>query len=129
MDCPVCKDPMIIMELAHVEIDHCLTCRGVWLDAGELQELLGTAEHVTALLDSLRPDRETTEKPRRCPISRKRMEKVRSRTSGRIADSTTSTAGPAGSAASASCSMLSGSSGASSISIVGIPMVPAIRSA
>ena len=40
MDCPVCKDAMIVMELNEVEIDHCLSCSGIWLDAGELELLL-----------------------------------------------------------------------------------------
>ena len=44
MDCPVCKNAMITLELEQVEVDHCLECRGIWLDAGELELLLGDAE-------------------------------------------------------------------------------------
>ncbi len=40
MDCPVCKSAMITLELAKVEIDYCTGCKGVWLDAGELEMLL-----------------------------------------------------------------------------------------
>ncbi|MEJ2196939.1 MAG: zf-TFIIB domain-containing protein [Ignavibacteriaceae bacterium] len=39
MFCPVCKEPMIILELNEVEIDYCPSCSGIWLDAGELELL------------------------------------------------------------------------------------------
>jgi len=34
MDCPVCKNAMITLELSEVEIDYCADCGGIWLDAG-----------------------------------------------------------------------------------------------
>ena len=37
--CPVCREPMVALQLEGVEIDHCLACRGTWLDAGELEQL------------------------------------------------------------------------------------------
>jgi len=41
MKCPVCKEPDLIMsERQGVEIDYCPTCRGVWLDRGELDKIL-----------------------------------------------------------------------------------------
>ncbi|MBN3755570.1 hypothetical protein G3N95_21690 [Paraburkholderia sp. Tr-20389] len=41
MKCPVCKTPDLLMtERQGVEIDYCPTCRGVWLDRGELDKLL-----------------------------------------------------------------------------------------
>lgn len=40
MDCPVCRDAMVVFERDEVEIDHCLGCRGIWLDAGELYEVI-----------------------------------------------------------------------------------------
>ena len=40
MDCPVCKNAMIVLELDEVEVDYCADCRGVWLDSGELELLL-----------------------------------------------------------------------------------------
>ena len=43
MDCPVCKNLMITLELDEVEIDHCLDCGGIWLDSGELEQLIGNA--------------------------------------------------------------------------------------
>lgn len=41
MKCPVCKTPDLLMaERQSIEIDYCPTCRGVWLDRGELDKLL-----------------------------------------------------------------------------------------
>lgn len=38
--CPVCQEPMAVLEWRGLEIDHCLACGGCWLDAGELSLLL-----------------------------------------------------------------------------------------
>lgn len=41
MKCPVCKSPDLLMaERQSIEIDYCPTCRGVWLDRGELDKLI-----------------------------------------------------------------------------------------
>lgn len=41
MQCPVCKDPqLVIADRQGIEIDYCPTCRGVWLDRGELDKLI-----------------------------------------------------------------------------------------
>ncbi|AUT62348.1 zf-TFIIB domain-containing protein [Paraburkholderia terrae] len=41
MKCPVCKIPDLLMtERQNIEIDYCPTCRGVWLDRGELDKLV-----------------------------------------------------------------------------------------
>ena len=37
--CPVCREPMVAFQLQGVEIDHCVTCQGTWLDAGELEQI------------------------------------------------------------------------------------------
>ena len=54
MDCPVCKNAMITLELADVEIDYCTDCGGIWLDAGELEMLLGEPEKARQLHDVLK---------------------------------------------------------------------------
>ncbi len=36
MNCPACGKPMAILEYKGVELDFCLSCRGCWLDWGEL---------------------------------------------------------------------------------------------
>jgi Zn-finger nucleic acid-binding protein len=76
MDCPVCKNAMITLELRDVEIDYCTDCSGIWLDAGELELLLGEPVKATRLLDSFKIDSRSTEKTRKCPICRKKMHKV-----------------------------------------------------
>ena len=77
MKCPVCQEAMIVLELADVEIDYCLTCGGAWLDSGELELLLDSEASRDAVLTSFHPDGASKEKPRRCPICLKMMEKVR----------------------------------------------------
>lgn len=44
MLCPVCKTVELKMtERQGIEIDYCPTCRGVWLDRGELDKLIERA--------------------------------------------------------------------------------------
>lgn len=45
MLCPVCKTNLSLAERQGVEIDYCPTCRGVWLDRGELDKLIALAPH------------------------------------------------------------------------------------
>lgn len=41
MKCPVCPDAtLVIADRQGIEIDYCPTCRGVWLDRGELDKLI-----------------------------------------------------------------------------------------
>lgn len=41
MRCPMCKDVDLVMsERSGVEIDYCPSCRGVWLDRGELDKII-----------------------------------------------------------------------------------------
>ena len=47
MDCPVDGSTLVMSERQGIEIDYCPTCRGVWLDRGELDKIIersGTAE-------------------------------------------------------------------------------------
>ena len=76
MDCPVCKNAMITMELDDVEIDHCLGCGGIWLDAGELELLMGQGDKAKEFVRSFSIAKGCREKPRKCPICLKKMEKV-----------------------------------------------------
>ncbi|MFH1783475.1 MAG: zf-TFIIB domain-containing protein [bacterium] len=76
MNCPVCDEPMIVLELSEVEIDHCLECGGIWLDEGELEVLLGSSEEKDNMLKSLTGSEEIKEDPRKCPICLKKMGKV-----------------------------------------------------
>jgi len=67
---------MITLELDTVEIDYCTDCGGIWLDSGELEMLLGERDKAEALIASFAIDSESTEKPRKCPICDKKMNKV-----------------------------------------------------
>lgn len=77
MDCPICQKPMIVLELDQVEVDHCLTCGGVWLDAEEMDLLLSESAGGGDIRSHMKPDTTTTEKKRECPICSKKMEKLR----------------------------------------------------
>ena len=45
MKWPVCKDVTLLMsEKKGVEIDYCPECRGIWLDRGELEKIIGQEE-------------------------------------------------------------------------------------
>ena len=76
MNCPVCDNPLVILELNNVEVDHCTYCHGLWLDGGELEILLENSSHKNELLASFIVDNKNIEKKLKCPICRKKMEKV-----------------------------------------------------
>ncbi len=40
MPCPTDGTPLVMSERQGIEIDYCPTCRGVWLDRGELDKIL-----------------------------------------------------------------------------------------
>lgn len=41
MNCPVCKTTELLMsERQGIEIDYCPSCRGIWLDRGELDKII-----------------------------------------------------------------------------------------
>lgn len=46
MSCPVDGATLVMSERQGIEIDYCPTCRGVWLDRGELDKIIerSTAE-------------------------------------------------------------------------------------
>lgn len=76
MDCPACHSAMITMDLAGIEIDHCLDCGGIWLDRGELEAFINDQQRVQELMGSLSLLQCTLGRPRRCPICDVKMEKV-----------------------------------------------------
>jgi Zn-finger nucleic acid-binding protein len=49
MRCPHCPDATLLMtDRQGIEIDYCPTCRGVWLDRGELDKLIERGATQTA---------------------------------------------------------------------------------
>jgi Zn-finger nucleic acid-binding protein len=49
MKCPVCPDTELLMTVREgIEIDYCPQCRGVWLDRGELDQIIRRAAQASA---------------------------------------------------------------------------------
>ena len=76
MICPVCKEPLIVLELDQIEIDYCANCGGIWLDSGELELLLESKTEREKLMASFKEDTASKEKSYSCPICGKRMSKI-----------------------------------------------------
>lgn len=65
---------MVAFELAGVEIDRCTSCRGTWLDGGELQLIAGLAGvSAGALTAALIEAKTTRQSQRRCPRCVRRL--------------------------------------------------------
>jgi Zn-finger nucleic acid-binding protein len=58
MNCPRCDETELLqLTRGGIEVDVCPSCRGTWLDRGELQQLVGGSERQSkkrGLLASLR---------------------------------------------------------------------------
>ena len=69
MLCPICHDPLVILEIEHVEVDVCVNKHGLWFDAqelGQLFELAGVPEQCQGLERRLAKLKHAGKK-RRCP--------------------------------------------------------------
>ncbi len=65
MKCPTCTDSTLVMaDRSGIEIDYCPTCRGVWLDRGELDKIIERNAAATA------PAPQPTSSPDRQPAPR-----------------------------------------------------------
>ena len=53
MKCPNCNDTLVMADRSGVEIDYCPSCRGVWLDRGELDKII---ERSSTYQKPLQPD-------------------------------------------------------------------------
>ncbi len=77
MDCPVCREPLVVAERDGIELDVCPWCHGLWFDAGELALLAERLGRTLAVAEGAAPATvAATEKPRSCPRCDKTMEKV-----------------------------------------------------
>ena len=55
MKCPTCANtPLVMAERQGVEIDYCPSCRGIWLDRGELDKLLDNTQQDVRVFDDTR---------------------------------------------------------------------------
>ena len=82
MLCPVCRQPMLIVEFDDIELDACPDCKGIWFDAQELRELfelVGAPEHGRELEGQLERLGHASAR-RSCPRCRGRIEPVRAPT-------------------------------------------------
>jgi Zn-finger nucleic acid-binding protein len=72
--CPVCNEPLIALELKGVELDYCPSCHGMWLDAGELEQIAELAEVPAGPLSAaLQKAVRGIRSRRRCPRCRRKM--------------------------------------------------------
>jgi len=53
MICPLCAGELKAVERQGIELDYCSDCGGIWLDQGELSELI-RRESVAAMLEGQR---------------------------------------------------------------------------
>lgn len=70
---------MMALEYDAVEIDYCDACKGIWLDAGELDLLFGDTGSRMAFLQGGDVSPSRGEQVRRCPICRGKMAKEATR--------------------------------------------------
>ena len=79
MKCPACGSVMVVVEHKRIELDYCAKCHGVWFDAGEMELLLGSIGVQSVKQFSVemaqKPETQTTEKKRKCPICNGRLTK------------------------------------------------------
>ncbi len=84
MNCPECKEPLVILELEQIEVDYCINCEGIWLDAGELELFLETDDERARLINLFKEAGEVKEKSHNCPICRKQMKKFEVGEQGKV---------------------------------------------
>lgn len=61
MLCPTDKTALVMSDRQGIEIDYCPTCRGIWLDRGELDKILERSAADTAPAPASRSERERPE--------------------------------------------------------------------
>lgn len=67
---------MIVLEYDSVEVDYCLACEGVWLDAGELEILFGDRAMIAGFMGGGVACPRGDEKRRPCPTCGRKMSKA-----------------------------------------------------
>jgi len=77
LNCPVCREPMIVVEYHDIELDYCSRCHGTWFDRGEIDLLLRSMQldEKPSLIDRLihQPRTPEAETVRKCPACHTRM--------------------------------------------------------
>ena len=70
MKCPVDENTLVMSERQGIEIDYCPSCRGVWLDRGELDKVIersAALEAPTRSRDRLEDDDDDHHHDRQAP--------------------------------------------------------------
>jgi Zn-finger nucleic acid-binding protein len=77
--CPYqCLDLLVVLEMEGIEVDHCVECKGTWLDAGELELICERAGVEPGLLrGALEKAKGEKSEARRCPRCGKSMELIK----------------------------------------------------
>ena len=65
MQCPNDQTTLAMTERQGIEIDYCPTCRGVWLDKGELDKLIANSEASTPMTQA--PEQRSYQQPQQSP--------------------------------------------------------------
>ena len=77
MKCPACEALLVTYELEGVEVDHCPSCGGTWLDSGELEAIVEQAGACPGRLsEALERSGEEGRTDRRCPRCGRKMREV-----------------------------------------------------
>lgn len=63
MKCPVDNVDLVMSERSGIEIDYCPTCRGVWLDRGELDKIVERSAPTESKSSNHEHRHETHKKP------------------------------------------------------------------
>ena len=63
MACPVDGATLVMSERSGIEIDYCPTCRGVWLDRGELDKIIERNSADTAPPQAQQPQHAPPQQP------------------------------------------------------------------
>lgn len=58
MNCPSCGTNLVMSDRSGIEIDYCPSCRGVWLDRGELDKIVERSQPVSTFHESRHDDRD-----------------------------------------------------------------------
>ncbi|MGH3545238.1 MAG: zf-TFIIB domain-containing protein [Mycobacteriales bacterium] len=69
LTCPKCQSDMRQYERNSVIVDQCTSCRGIFLDQGELEKLSSAAQSYYSPEQSPSPDRGGYGPPRNAPVS------------------------------------------------------------
>lgn len=51
MKCPNCNEALVMSERQGIEIDYCPSCRGIWLDRGELDKIIEKSNQPAASMN------------------------------------------------------------------------------